>query len=453
MGYRNGTFSPIAFAAIVLLLKVAIGLPAAAADDDMRLRADQGTDQEGTTSSCITCHTVLEGPEAEEGVVHDFGLSTHSDAGLDCSDCHGGNPDAPADLESFDYSASKGPGTGFRGAPDREDVPAFCGRCHSDAEYMRRFAPQLRVDQEQLYAVSGHGRALSDGNLQVATCVDCHSSHRILRANDPRSTVAPNRVPATCLGCHSDSSVMSASGLSAGIGDEYRSSVHGAALLEHGDLGAPACNDCHGNHGAAPPGVNSVSAVCSQCHVSTAADFQASPHGPIFEMMGEPACEVCHGNHAIGRTSDAMLEAEGVCYQCHVDGDQGSTTANRYRQELAILGASISEADSLLEIAHRKGMEVDEGRYILRRAENSLVQGRAAIHTFNVDRLTEIITTGQEIATESAAFGSAALEEFARRRGGWQVFLLLCVVVVAGIWMLLRRFEAPDGPFPIRDPE
>ncbi len=445
IGNRKYSFIVVVAAAVVAVMSASAGFPAIASTRSLQ--------EESSESGCVACHTVMDGPEAEEGTVHDFGMSAHAEAGLDCSDCHGGDPEAPADLESFDYSASKGPGTGFRGAPDRDEIPAFCGRCHSDAEYMRRFAPQLRVDQEQLYAVSGHGRALSDGNLQVATCVDCHSSHRIMRANDPRSTVAPTRVPATCLGCHSDASVMSTSGLPTDIGDEYRSSVHGAALLEHGDLGAPACNDCHGNHGAAPPGVNSVSAICSQCHVSTATDFQASPHGPIFEMMGEPACEVCHGNHAIGRTSDAMLEADGVCYQCHVDGDQGSTTANLYRRELAILGASISEADSLLEIAHRKGMEVDEGRYILRRAENSLIQGRAAIHTFNVDRLTEIITAGQEIAGESAAFGSTAIDEFARRRGGWQVFLLLCVVVVAGIWMLIRRFEAPDGPFPIRDPE
>ena len=30
-------------------------------------------------------------------------------------------------------------------------------------------------------------------------------------------------------------------------------SVHGKALLEKGDLSAPTCNNCHGNHGAAPP--------------------------------------------------------------------------------------------------------------------------------------------------------------------------------------------------------
>lgn len=449
MRHRNCILSTLSFAAVVFVIHSSAALSVTSAEGAARIRADQ----EGNESNCVTCHRVLEGPEAEAGVVHDFGLSAHADAGLDCSDCHGGNPDAPADLESFDYSAAKGRGTGFHGAPDRDEIPSFCGRCHSDAEYMRRFAPQLRVDQEQLYYISGHGRVLQEGNTRVATCVDCHSTHRIMGASDPRSTVAPVRVPATCTACHDDASVMAQSGHDISIGEQYRNSVHGQALIERSDLGAPACNDCHGNHGAAPPGVNSVSAVCSQCHVSTAADFQDSPHGPLFEMMGEPACEVCHGNHAIERTSDEMLMTDGVCYQCHVSGDAGATMADRFIQELQSLEQIISDTDSLLVVALRKGMEVDEGRFTLNQAQNKLVQGRAAIHTFNIDRLTGMTDSGQEVAIEATDFGLAAIREFARRRGGWQVFLFLCVVVVVGTWMLLRRFEGPGGKYPLRDPD
>ncbi|MFC1628885.1 hypothetical protein ACFL3H_07210, partial [Gemmatimonadota bacterium] len=420
------------------------------AGDDAGGRVDQ---EEGSSSSCIICHSALEGPGAGEGIVHDFGLSSHSDAGLDCSDCHGGNPDVPVDLETFDYAAAKGRGTGFRGAPDRDEIPSFCGRCHSDAEYMRRFAPQQRVDQEQLYQISGHGRALQEGNTRVATCVDCHSTHRIMSASDPRSSISPARVPGTCTACHEDPAVMSGSGHSVAVGNDYRGSVHGMALLERGDLGAPACNDCHGNHGAAPPGVNSVSAVCSQCHVSTAADFQNSPHQPIFEMMGEPACEVCHGNHAIKRTSDEMLMADGICFQCHVSGDVGATVAGSFVERLRSLRQAISNADSLLTVALHKGMEIDEGRYILNQAQNKLVQGRAAIHTFTIDRLADVTDAGQEIAIEAAEFGLSAIDEFARRRGGLQVFLFLCVVVVIGTWKLIRRFEGPGGKYPLREPD
>ena len=48
--------------------------------------------------------------------------------------------------------------------------------------------------------------------------------------------------------------------------EQWRQSVHGQALLEKGDLTAPACNDCHGNHGAMPPGVDSVANACGTCH-------------------------------------------------------------------------------------------------------------------------------------------------------------------------------------------
>ena len=46
----------------------------------------------------------------------------------------------------------------------------------------------------------------------------------------------------------------------------YKKSVHWHTLAEVGDISAPTCNDCHGNHGAVPPGVDSVGNVCGQCH-------------------------------------------------------------------------------------------------------------------------------------------------------------------------------------------
>src|SRR5688572_12273090 len=39
--------------------------------------------------------------------------------------------------------------------------------------------------------------------------------------------------------------------------EKFKGSVHGEALLKNRDMAAPTCNDCHGNHGAAPPGATS----------------------------------------------------------------------------------------------------------------------------------------------------------------------------------------------------
>lgn len=444
------TFAVGAFAVLFLFSGGgALALLNGAADDNPRAELFQ----QGQESSCVTCHRALEGPDAEEGVVHDYTNSIHAAKGLDCSECHGGNPDAPVDLESFDYTAAKGPGTGFRGIPDRQDIPDLCGRCHSDPAYMRRFTPQMRVDQEQLYWTSGHGQRLREGNTKVATCVDCHSNHSILPASDPRSTVAPHNVPATCQRCHSDPDRMAGSRFSITVSAEYFVSVHAAALLDRGETGAPACNDCHGNHGALPPGISSISAVCSQCHVSNASDFENSPHGPAFAALGEPTCEVCHGNHAIQPTSDAMLSESGICAACHAPSDRGMAVATSILGQFRNLERAISDADSSLGDARRVGMDIDGGLFSLLQARNALVRGRATVHTFSETEVQSVTDPGIAAANEAREFGREALIEARKRRGGWVVFLAVSILLVVGLAMLIRRLEGPGGKYPLREPD
>jgi hypothetical protein len=53
--------------------------------------------------------------------------------------CHGGNSAVElADdmLAAKDEAFSENP---YRGVPKVTDIPAFCGRCHSDPSYMKRF--------------------------------------------------------------------------------------------------------------------------------------------------------------------------------------------------------------------------------------------------------------------------------------------------------------------------
>lgn len=104
----------------------------------------------------------------------------------------------------------------FVGSWPRQEIPGACGRCHSDAERMRRFRPGLRVDQEQEYWTSRHGKALLEGNTRVAVCVDCHDAHGILAVRDPLSPVHPRRVAETCNRCQPSSSRCLVPGLSAG---------------------------------------------------------------------------------------------------------------------------------------------------------------------------------------------------------------------------------------------
>ena len=99
------------------------------------------------------------------------------------------------------------------------------------------------------------------GDTRVATCISCHGAHGVRLVNDAKSPAFPTNVAATCGACHASPDHMRGYTLSDGKPlptsqrADYERSVHYAALVKQNDLGAPACNDCHGNHGAAPPGV------------------------------------------------------------------------------------------------------------------------------------------------------------------------------------------------------
>jgi hypothetical protein len=325
--------------------------------------AGVGRAADAPTTSCTACHfdAAAFGDAARE-LRQSFEDDVHAKLGLSCQDCHGGDPD-PAragDLElAMDAGFAPNP---FRGVPERGAVPGFCGRCHSDAELMKRYDPAQRIDEEREYWTSRHGLALARGDAQVATCVSCHGSHGILEVGDPRSPVYPLRVATTCARCHADPAHMSGARLSDGSPlptDQYarwRRSEHAQALLGRGDLAAPTCNDCHGNHGAAPPGVDSVSLVCGHCHGREATLFRASAKREGFQRHNEylaqaggrcdtcheapdPAaalgggqhfaeCASCHGNHSVLRPTLAMLAPlpPYPCAFCHEDvaGAQGA---------------------------------------------------------------------------------------------------------------------------------
>jgi hypothetical protein len=304
------------------------------------------------------CHGDADLFDAEGlAVVTSWRASVHAAVGLSCHECHGGNPD-PALADDADAAMDpRFAAHPFQAVPARKDIPRFCGRCHSDPEYMKRFRPDARIDQEQEYWTSYHGKGLARGDTRVATCVDCHGVHDIARADDSRSAVYPLRVAETCGRCHSDAERMAGTLLPDGSPipidqvARWQASVHGVALTKKGDLSAPTCNDCHGNHGAAPPGVASVTFVCGRCHGREAELLRASPkheglvtHQELLADAGaagcaschespDPAallpattklgqCTACHGNHSVNRPTSALFASlpETPCALCHGDG-------------------------------------------------------------------------------------------------------------------------------------
>ena len=129
-------------------------------------------------NTCLDCHSALDAPL--QVTQEQFAQDIHLQKGLTCASCHGGDP-TKSDMEAMSKAA------GFRGKPTRKEIPALCGKCHSDGAYMRQYNPSLRTDQFAQYQTSIHGKLLAKGDTKVAVCADCHGVHgmRPARIRDP----------------------------------------------------------------------------------------------------------------------------------------------------------------------------------------------------------------------------------------------------------------------------
>lgn len=175
-----------------------------------------------------------------------------------CTDCHGTHG---IELARSDKS------TGAR----------RCGNCHA-AIYAT-------------YASSVHGSALmSDHNIDVPVCVDCHTAHTI---EDARTTDYRDKVPDICGRCHANRDIMSKYGLNTGVVNSYLQDFHGITLKFYKQQQASAgvgarkpiatCTDCHGIHdidkttGAAAATIKAkLTERCQKCHPGATQEFPDS---------------------------------------------------------------------------------------------------------------------------------------------------------------------------------
>ena len=148
-----------------------------------------------------------------------------------CHDTHGFN--VPVDRKSAEYAAW------------RKEIPALCGeKCHSDQletytdsvhgkEVLEKKNMKAAVcidchttheitstsltsfkllnveecgnchkDRLKTYSDTYHGQATKLGSAETAKCYNCHGSHEIVSAKDPKSKVNPKNVLKTCQKCH-----------------------------------------------------------------------------------------------------------------------------------------------------------------------------------------------------------------------------------------------------------
>jgi cytochrome b6 len=375
-----------------------------------------------TLSGYLETPVLAAGPAQAQTPEDLFKQDIHSQRGLTCESCHGAD-------------------RGHISRPPKTQIAALCAKCHADIDYMRRFNPQMRVDQLAEYRTSVHGMRSAQGDENVATCTSCHSVHDIRSVRDPKSPVYPTQVAATCAACHADAKRMASYKIPTDQFPKYRNSVHAAAMDKH-DLAAPTCNDCHGNHGARPPGVDSIASVCGQCHRQENESFSKSPHAKGFADLGLAGCVTCHENHEIKKTDDRILSAAagGICEPCHAGSDVEPKIVSM-QSSILRTQLQIDAATEVLTRAERAGMEISKAKFDLEQAHAQVVKARVLIHAFNPDAIADATKPAVDIAAAAKKTGESALQEVGVRRRGLGYALIGIAIMITALILKIRDIE------------
>jgi len=330
---------------------------------------------------CLVCHSEIK---------VDYIESAHAAFGVACTDCHGGDP------TTLEQNAAHG--VSFKGTPPRAQIPELCASCHADPIKMKPYG--LRVDQYAEYQTSQHGKLLAAGDTNVAVCTDCHTSHKILPASEPRSTVHADNIPKTCARCHADQALMSLYDIPTDQFDGFQRGAHGIALLEQGNTKAPNCATCHGIHGATPPGVEDVSKVCGICHINERLYFNASPHKKPMDERRISECASCHGNHEIEPMIGAYKRFDTACLSCHSQGSKEFLTGQKIKTLLLGAQGALREAEKVLEKARKMAFDVEAYKSRMLEAKAYLIQALPVQHSLNVTQVEELTRRTHSIAND-----------------------------------------------------
>jgi len=206
----------------------------------------------------------------------------------------------------------------------------ICTKCHEDQKIVREHnLPGIEFIKS--YERSVHGRAIVEKGLVVsAVCSDCHGSHEIKPADDPKSLKNKVNIPLICSKCHES------------VYTQYKQSIHGQAI-DKGITDSPVCTDCHGEHTIAAPAdpaskvaPKNIPETCSKCHADVKLTekygipgaryktYLDSYHG-VASKYGETTvanCASCHGYHNILPSSDPKSSINKAnlpetCGKCH----------------------------------------------------------------------------------------------------------------------------------------
>lgn len=341
--------------------------------------------------SCIVCH-------AEKR--NSFRLGVHSERGMRCQECHGGDPTA------FEQGPAHS-GPSYIGAPDKFQTVELCTSCHSDPDRMRQYG--LRVGQLVEFRTSKHGQLLLEaGDDSAPTCSDCHNSHTILPPNDARSNVYPSNIVKTCARCHEDDALMAKYGLGTDQINQHRQSAHGVALFDEHNFAAPTCVGCHGSHAALPPTVPEISNVCGRCHALVRRAFYEGPHGSAAQTGALPGCTACHSNHGTERVPPDRIAA--TCTECHDPDSPAALAGQQVQEDVTGAMAELTSAEEAIQELVRSGHQVAEMRFRYTSALTAYRQMDLAQHSLDLQRIEDLAREVSSISSDIRAEAEVSAE-------------------------------------------
>ncbi len=144
-------------------------------------------DKQVAVAKCQECH--YEVHEVYQESIHGKALREGNMDSAACFDCHTLHEIKPlGDPDSHE---------------NREFHTKVCLDCHADKDMMR--ANDVNSVAVDTYMASYHGKNYRLGYPElVAGCADCHTSHHVLPAENPESSIHPDNLVETCADCHED---------------------------------------------------------------------------------------------------------------------------------------------------------------------------------------------------------------------------------------------------------
>jgi formate dehydrogenase gamma subunit len=388
-----------------------------------------------------------------------------------CIDCHTRNRDLTTVLPPGDP----------RSTISRTNIAETCGRCHGDKSILKGSGISDRPFLS--YRESVHAKALAQGNVSAAVCIDCHRSHDILPASDPQSPIAKVNIPATCSKCHQAEST------------EFMQSIHGQAVTR-GVSRSPVCTDCHGIHSITSPTdkvTSSASTVvatdtCAGCHEGVTltrefgvagervSSYKDSYHGLASQFGSKVVanCASCHGVHNILPSSDpkSMISANNLpqtCGQCHIGAGVNFATGKIHLTSELVSAAGSQNAGVIgtrivrwiyipLIVLVIGGMAVHNGLIWVRKAAAKKRQAREVVRLTVNQRVQHWLLLISFVALVLSGFALQYPDSWLASLLGGSEYLrrsihrIAAVIMLAvGVYHLVYLATAKDGRLWLKD--